>query len=94
MTECLVVVLEAHDNIDQSLHNYIIFHSWPCLSRRKGTPGPRAFKLLQHTMAPSGADPGGKLRGGDDRMEEIARMIGGIEITDQTRKFAKEMLEN
>ena len=31
---------------------------------------------------------------GDERMEEIARMIGGIEITDQTRKFAKEMLSS
>ncbi len=28
------------------------------------------------------------------RTEEIARMIGGIEITDQTRKFAREMLDD
>ena len=30
----------------------------------------------------------------EQRTEEIARMIGGIEITDQTRKFAREMLED
>ena len=29
---------------------------------------------------------------GDSRTEEIARMIGGIKITDQTLKYAKEML--
>jgi DNA repair protein RecN (Recombination protein N) len=35
-----------------------------------------------------------RLLTGADRTEEIARMIGGIEITDQTRKFAKEMLDS
>ena len=28
----------------------------------------------------------------DDRIEEVARMLGGIEITDTTRQHAKEML--
>jgi len=30
----------------------------------------------------------------EQRTEEIARMIGGLEITDQTRKHAEEMLSN
>ena len=28
----------------------------------------------------------------DERVEEIARMIGGIELTEKTREYAKEML--
>ena len=28
----------------------------------------------------------------DERIEEIARMIGGIELTEKTREYAKEML--
>ena len=29
----------------------------------------------------------------DERIEELARMLGGIEITDRTRAHAAEMLE-
>jgi len=31
--------------------------------------------------------------GGQDRIEEVARMLGGVEITEATRLHAKEMLE-
>jgi DNA repair protein RecN (Recombination protein N) len=30
----------------------------------------------------------------DARVEEISRMMGGIEITDSTRALAREMLES
>jgi DNA repair protein RecN (Recombination protein N) len=29
----------------------------------------------------------------EDRVEEIARMLGGLKITDNTRSHAKEILE-
>jgi DNA repair protein RecN (Recombination protein N) len=32
--------------------------------------------------------------GGSERVEELARMLGGVRITDTTRKHAKEMLES
>jgi len=32
--------------------------------------------------------------GEDDKVEEIARMLGGVKITDQTRAHAREMLES
>ncbi len=28
----------------------------------------------------------------DERLEEIARMLGGVELTDKTRDHAREML--
>ena len=30
----------------------------------------------------------------EDRVEEIARMMGGIEITESTRALAREMLQS
>jgi len=31
--------------------------------------------------------------GKDERIQEIARMLGGVELTDQTLAHAREMLE-
>ena len=31
---------------------------------------------------------------GDDRVDELARMLGGVKITQQTRKHAREMMQN
>jgi len=31
--------------------------------------------------------------GKEDRVEELARMLGGVKITDKTRAYAREMLE-
>ncbi len=35
-----------------------------------------------------------RVLGGEDRLEEIARMLGGVKVSRQTRKHAREMIEN
>jgi len=55
----------------------------------------RAHRHLQVTKAARAEETRARLRALDDedRVEEIARMLGGREVTDQSRAHAREMLE-
>lgn len=60
---------------------------------------PQVAAQAHHHLQVSKSATDGKTRTGirvlhaDDRHEEIARMLGGVEITEQTRAHAKEMVE-
>ena len=59
---------------------------------------PQVATLAEHQATVSKATRGGKttttvrILDADERMEETARMLGGVQITEQTRAHAAEML--